>query len=135
MMQINRILIFFLTFGAVVSCREVNGSVIGGAYASDKFIPITEGAEFGRTRLVLHPNGSFNLTEDSATLAEGSWTITESAYREGNSGRTEPQAKVEFSFDNKKIIGEFRGSIFYFADTNNFQPDVYRYIIYVKLKK
>lgn len=133
-MQINRILIF-LILCAVVSCREVNRSVIEGAYASDKFIPITEGAEFGSTRLILHRNGNFNLTEDSATLAKGSWTITESAYREGNSGRTEPQAKVEFSFDNKKIIGELRGSIFYFADTNNFQPDVYRNIIYVKQKK
>jgi len=128
----ERLFFLMLIIFNLIGCRKVEDAAIIGSYESDKFVSKVALAEFESTTLRLFDDYRFRLDEMDTTLIEGKWKILESQYNEGYSGQQEPQATVEFTFNNKKVVGNFRGSIFYFSDANTFQHEIYRQILYVK---
>ena len=131
---LSKYLIFFI--GLIFSsCKEVDEAEIIGRYGSDKFVSNTNAPDFGSQILVIMEDHQFQLTSRDSIILQGEWKILHSEYRNSSSGIPQPQAAIEFSFNRKKIISDFRSSIFYFNDSETFEPDMDKHILYVKLMR
>lgn len=127
-------IILILCLLILTGCNEVADVNIPGTYKQDKSITVQGKTTTAPEELILLDNHAFTLAPKgkAAKGISGKWEVKETADGVANSGGTEAQAIVRFTYNGKTTTGELKANIFEFKSPYGFHPDVFEYVLYVK---
>ena len=130
----SRIFLFPINFAIIVavvafvffSCsnyeKEISGTYLIDKFAYNDTSVVIEACPF----LILHKDKTFNLKKHNGSIyITGNWRIFKRNI-------ISKEVLVEFSYENKKIQGLLKGTIFYFHYPNDFYFGKYNILLYIK---
>jgi hypothetical protein len=114
---------------SLFSCKGNEELTIVGNYEIDKVVSKNRANNIPDYKfLKINEDKTFELKyekSDNVAKVKGKWEL-----EKVNSEKS----LVKFVYNNKRIIGTLKGSIFYFSYPNDFHNDKYESLLYVKLR-
>ncbi|AWH86737.1 hypothetical protein HYN59_17200 [Flavobacterium album] len=129
-----KIILIFCCLLTLVGCNEVADLNVPGTYKQDKSITVQGKTATTPEELTLLDDHTFTLAPkgNASNGISGKWEVKETVDGPENSGGSEAQAIVRFTYNGKTTIGELKANIFEFRSPYGFHPDVFEYVLYVK---
>lgn len=124
-------LVYFILICSIIGCNDFDANNILGRYQIDKYIFNSSNSKFAdynyQSIINLKTDSIFEFTINDSVVFSGNWSIKEKY--------SDQQMDLEFLNNDKRIIGELRGTIIYFSNTKKFFPEEYSRVLFVKLNK